>query len=74
MHQRKINHLFGQKTIYLRFKVITKKYIGRLDIAMDDPMLAEHMQILQAPCNTHRNLVPQRPFKSFPTLPCKIKI
>lgn len=66
------NYLFGQKTICLRFKVIAKKHIGCLDIAMDDPMLAEHMQILQAPRNTDRNLVPQRPLKSYSTLPCKI--
>ena len=66
------NYLFGQKTIYLRFKVIAKKHIGCLDIAMDDPMPAKHMQILQAPRYTDRDLVPQRPLKSFPTLPCKI--
>ena len=39
---------------------------------MDDSMPAEHMQILQAPCNTNRNLVPQRPFKGFTTLPYNI--
>ena len=39
---------------------------------MDDPMPAEHMQILQAPRNTNRNLVPQRPFKGFTTLPYNI--
>lgn len=38
---------------------------------MDDPVPTEHVQILQAPRDTYRNLVPQRPLKDFGTLPCK---
>jgi hypothetical protein len=53
---------------------MAEKHIGRLDVAVDDPVPAEHVQVLQAPRNAHRDLVPQRPFKGSPTLPCKIRI
>lgn len=58
----------------LRLVVGGEEDVGRLDVAVDDPVPAEHVQVLQAPRNAHRDLVPQRPFKGSPTLPCKIRI